>query len=299
MQHALLIGNGINNIKDQQSWIGLLEKIIQHIEVIDEIRIENKPFPLLYEEIYGHALKKGFSELAIKSFIADEISQIKPNIIHEEILKLGIQNILTTNYDFTFEKLQSEAENGFINNGIIKETTYNIFRHYDFNDHLFWHIHGDTNNPITITLGYEHYSGYLQYMRNYVVNGTGTTYKRKLESLIRRFQEDQYEIYSWIDFFFKSNIYIIGLTLDFIEIHLWWLLTYRQRQKQSISSKTKINISNKIFYYYPAHLADNILQKLELLKALDVVPVAVTDPEIGETFYIRVLNLVKQNMQAD
>ena len=50
---------------------------------------------------------------------------------------------------------------------------------------------------------------------------------------------------SWIELFFNSNIYIAGLTLDYSEIDIWWLLNKRARLLNE-----GIKIDNKIFFLY-------------------------------------------------
>ena len=291
MNKVLLIGNGVNNIESNYTWSDLISNLINYIGAKGKISTKNKPFPLLYEEIFVEAIKnKRLEENAIKDFIAKQVLELKPNVIHREILNVGINNILTTNYDFTFEKLLTNDFTALKNNGIVKETIYNVFRHYKFNDYVFWHIHGDANSPLAITLGYEHYSGYLQQMRNYVASGTGTSYKIKFDSIIRRYKKrNSMPVHSWLDFFFKDNIYIIGLTLDFIEIHLWWLLTYRQR----IALKKKLSLNNKIFYFFPSRLASQIENKIQLLTNAGVIPYSVEDNSGPEQYYKDVLKIVR------
>ena len=53
-------------------------------------------------------------------------------------------------------------------------------------------------------------------------------------------------ILSWIDLFFMSNLYIIGLGLNYEEIDLWWILTIRKRLIQKIGRN---HINNNIIYY--------------------------------------------------
>ena len=209
MDKIFLIGNGINNVKSDYRWGDLIDNVINFIGATVIISTKNKPFPMLYEEIFVEAIKnRGFNETDIKEFIAREILKLEPNNVHKEILNSGVRNILTTNYDFTFEKLMTKDLSILQNDGIVKETTYNIFRHHNFNDYIFWHIHGDANNPLAITLGYEHYSGYLQQMRNYVVTGTASSYKVKFKSLISKLKTGKsLNVDIWLDFFFLRTIF--------------------------------------------------------------------------------------------
>lgn len=292
---VFLIGNGINNIDTSYTWSCLITDLIDFIGASGQISQKDKPFPLLYEEIIVEAVKnRKLKENVIKQFIADKINQFEPNPLHHELLNCGVRNILTTNYDFTFEKVLVDNVHSLKNDGIVKESTYSVFRHYTLGNHKIWHIHGDANYATSITLGYEHYSGYLQQMRNYIVTGTGTSYKNvQLDSFIKRKRQRtrMNENHSWLDFFFRNDIYIIGLTLDFIEIHLWWLLTFRQR---SILTKG-IKADNKIVYFYPSSLGDKIHPKLQLLKSFDIFCYSCKYIEGQEDmFYKNVISLISE-----
>lgn len=155
----------------------------------------------------------------------------------------------------------------------------------------FWHIHGDRNHLSSITLGYEHYSGYLQQMRNYIATGTSYT-NLKLLPLIKRIDTGRLtETYSWLDFFFTKDVYIFGLTLDFIEIHLWWLLTYRQRTIRS----QKIPLKNQVIYFYPEKLENTIRHKLQLLNSYEIKTISISlDPNVTD-YYLCILNKIANN----
>ncbi|WP_054179198.1 SIR2 family protein [Trabulsiella odontotermitis] len=269
--YALLVGNGINNLADGNSWFDVLQSLgLKYHITIDT---NNKPFPLAYEEIYFTILKAQQSkntERKIKGFIADKIQTITSNDIHQHIMALDCPNIMTTNYDLALETCLVNAS-ALKNDGIIKEQKYSVFRHHQINDKRLWHIHGDITVANSITLGYEHYSGYLQAMRNYTA--TGSSYAKEefntLKPLIRRLATPGKE-YSWIDNFFRRNVYIFGLTLDFVEIDLWWLLTYRERCRLLKNSDKEI--TNRVVYYIPACFAEDekSTAKIALLDSVGV-----------------------------
>ncbi len=269
---VFLIGNGINNIRQDYRWADIIDNLIEFIGATGQIETDNKPFPLLYEEIYVEAVKnRNIKEAGIKEFIAQEILKLEPNEIHQEIVHSGVSHILTTNYDLTLESVLAKDTTQLQNDGIVRENVFSIFRHHTIDAINFWHIHGDANYPGSITLGYEHYSGYLQQMRNYVATGTGASYKTRFDPLTKRLKRKLEENYSWLDFFFTKDIYIIGLALDFIEIHLWWLLTFRQRA----SLTKRLPVTNKIVYFYPSAYAKQIKNKLDLMKSAGVIPYSV------------------------
>ena len=289
---VLLIGNDINNATSNYSWADLLTDLIDFAKLTKAPSMDNKPFPLYYEEIFlSSARKYGTKESRLKAYIAAKSRRLVPNEIHHEILNLGTKNILTTNYDLTLEKVITKNTKKLKNSGYIKESLYNIFRINKVNDINFWHIHGSELAPRSITLGYEHYGGYLQQMRNYVVTGTKRNYSKKDFAPIHiRLKENQINFESWIDYFFTRDIDIFGLNFDFVEMHLWWLLTYRARIKVIKHAE----ITNTIRYFYPKKYENQSKHKLELFKANDVqtIPIEmVGDDRIG--YYKKVLVRIK------
>jgi hypothetical protein len=268
---ALLLGNGINNIGSAYTWKDLVKDLVKKTGaagIIDPS--DHKPFPLLYEEIYLDALrKKKMKEHQVKAFICSKTQKMRPNRIHYAAMNMGFGNLLTTNYDHCLEQAAPPQGCNLDNHGKIKESLYSLFRHFKSGRTKIWHIHGECSSTRTITLGYDHYSGYLQRMRNYVVNGTDELYKTRFKALIRRWPKLGGD--SWIDLFFTHSIYIIGLTLDFVEMHLWWLLTFRARWKLEQNKR----LTNTITYFYPRKLENAIRHKLELFRSVDVQTIAV------------------------
>lgn len=176
---VLLIGNDINNATDTYSWENLLKDLTKYAGLKTMPNMLNKPFPLVYEEIILKALaNKNIRENDLKKFIASKVQLLKPNSIHEAIADMNVQHIFTTNYDCTLE-LAFKGSGKKINNiGCVKEVLFSLFRKNQIGKTNFWHIHGLSTHAQSITLGFEHYGGYLQHMRNYVVSGTKDTYKK-------------------------------------------------------------------------------------------------------------------------
>jgi hypothetical protein len=259
---ALLIGNDINNATESYSWNDLINGLMEYAKIDKKINQANKPFPMLYEEIYLNSRRAhNTSESRLKKYIASKTRKLNPNKLHSSILDLGIENIMTTNYDLSFEKTANLDSKMCINNGFIKESSYNLFRFHKTLNHKIWHIHGSQTVPNTITLGYEQYSGYLQQMRNYVASGTKGIYKKKdFLPIGKRIKDGNLNYESWIDFFFTHDIYIFGLNLDFVEMHIWWLLTYRAR----VIAEQRFPVNNRIIYFYPKKYEKVSRHKLEM-----------------------------------
>jgi hypothetical protein len=271
-EKALLIGNDINNVTETYSWNDLITGLLSYFQIDGTVNLKDKPFPLLYEEIYlNSALRYQTPERRLKAYIASQTRNLNPNELHKSIIELGIENILTTNYDLSFERAIGLKEKDCTNKGFIKESLYSMFRCHKAGNNSIWHIHGSETSPKSITLGYEHYSGYLQQMRNYTATGTKGVYRKTdFQSLSKRIREGQINHESWVDFFFTHDIYIFGLNLDFVEMHLWWLLTYRSRAKV----EKKIDINNNIFYFYPKIYEKSSKNKLEMFRVNGVTTIS-------------------------
>ena len=259
---ALLIGNGINNLTPNNSWQDLLEDIVRFCNAQCLVSHQpGKPFPLLYEEIFLKSLRGSRRrEIELKTYIAQKVSQIAPNELHARIRGFATTDIITTNYEFSLE-----GQRPLKNKGIIDEKLYSVFRHYELEGKRYWHIHGDCRVPGSINLGFEHYGGQLQQMRNYVVSGT--TYQNPglpKHPFIKRLKGKETMGLSWIDLFFTTDIYILGLSLDFVETDLWWLLTYRARQ---VFYRGRGDITNKIVYFLPREYKDTSQIKLDFFAA--------------------------------
>ena len=144
---------------------------------------------------------------------------------------------------------------------------------------------------MSINLGFEHYGGQLQQMRNNVVSGT--TYSSpqapKLP-LLRRLKQGPIQEHSWLDLFFTKDIHIFGLSLDFVETDLWWLLTYRARQK---FQRNTVPVPNHLYYYIPAELVKVAGFKLDMLTANDVTVVTIS-AKSKLAYYQEILDRIKK-----
>ena len=284
----LLIGNDINNISKGQSWKDLLNDIVNFCLPDGCIQLDDrKPFPLLYEEVFLTAIRqKRISETDLKTFIARKVQVIAQNEVHEAIRDIAPAHILTTNYEFSLEGVTPSQHDSLIN-----ERVFSIFRRYKVGPTFYWHIHGDCLNPLSINLGFEHYGGQLQQMRNYVVSGTTYTSRQApKQSLVQRVKNGEtLRDDSWLDFFFTRDIHIFGLSLDFVETDLWWLLTYRARQK---FQRNTIPVKNALYYYIPAEFVQSARFKIDMLTANDVKVIDIAAPD-KRSYYQAVLKRIR------
>ena len=290
MSKVLLIGNDINSINNPLSWEMLLERILEISNY--ETSIKEKPFPLLYEEIYLDALTNvGITEKELKTEIAKIIGQIGVNEIHRELIKLNCDHYLTTNYDYTLEKvlLEGNSTNSLENSAEIKETKYSLFRKNKLENKCFWHIHGEINVPLSITLGYEHYGGQIQQSRDYIVTGKKHTDPSKNKPPLRKqILDGVIDKSSWINFFFQDEVHILGLKLGYEETDLWWLLNSRARFFKENSLENK----SRVIYYCPSDFKDD--QKTEIMNAWDIETVFID--LVGLDYYMEVIKRINNGL---
>ena len=118
---ALLVGNDINNVVEGNSWSDLLDGLTNYLS-IDVDFPPNKPFPLAYEEIFFKTIKTtSYKESDIKRYVADNVASIKGGKIHDLICRLGVKDILTTNYDLSLEFAKKSDIKKVVNTGVIPE----------------------------------------------------------------------------------------------------------------------------------------------------------------------------------
>jgi len=296
MNSVILVGNDINNVSSGYSWSDLLSDLIKFVGAGGKFSPLKEQFPLFYEEILAFASSSvGKSEHDVKGFIARRVIKMPQNDLHSSFSKLPIDNNLTTNYEFSLEKGLCAKKPSVSNSGAVQEQRYSLFRKTTNDQKQFWHIHGDAQRPSSMALGYEHYAGYLQHMRNYVVDGVNYE-NESFKALTKRLSENgNFQHTSWVDFFFTHDVHIVALGLDFVEIHLWWLLTYRARA----AIKRKIETSNRIIYYCPKQREDADQTKLRLLKGSNVEIKFFDRPNNDKNiYYCKVLRSLRKQLDS-
>jgi hypothetical protein len=100
---SLLLGNGINNLSNTYSWKDLIRGLVESCNGM--VAEGSKPFPLLYEEIVSRCLKRNEKQLI--NSICDDTKRLRKNSWHANVLRTGIERILTTNYDYLIETSSS------------------------------------------------------------------------------------------------------------------------------------------------------------------------------------------------
>lgn len=318
---AILYGNGFNLLSENcPSWQDLLTNISDK----DQSPILNGiPPTLQYEQVYlaPHSsfsnISDGEDETRLKEAVKRRLSAIKSNEFYDRLLNLGVTSFLTTNYDHA---IYDNVENRVIDKNYA-EKIYSIKRWKKVNinnlDYTIFQFHGDITNVRSIMLGLDHYGGALARIQDYVkgyfsekiedkkkrVNSEGElsiakrlTSKIEFDSINYGFTDNGTQLVIWIDAFFFANLHIIGITLDFSEIDIWWLLSRRARLLKNGYIKNQV-------YYYPTFPMSEIhchLPKLRLLERMGVKVIyhkQTLDIEKGYTDYPKIYNEQIDNME--
>ncbi len=262
MQKALFLGNGINLLtKGAKSWLNVLEELSRKVQQPNLVKLADyKPFTLIYEAICSRFFKGGNrNDSILKQHVADLLREMGHNIYHHNFLELGANHIITTNYDYCLE--QSISPRVFHNN-MSRETSFSLFRRTKSLSTQIWHIHGEIDYPKTIMLGHEQYGRYLRRLCDYL-----TSKNKKSPFMLGKQEFDDSDKYSWTDVFLRDEIHIIGSSLDYSEIDLWWLLSYKSRIQ-----KTHKFTCGPTYYYHWTGKKENDRDKarIQLLESLGV-----------------------------
>jgi hypothetical protein len=255
----LLLGNGANRLNNSGlSWKEVIFKLLHFSRTKDIWKdIDIKPFPLVYEAMvlrYMRETKK--NERDLKNYLSSLLKNMVHNNLHETIVNCDFEHILTTNYDYC---LENASTGSYEIADLSREIKYNLFRRRKCANKFIWHIHGEIDKPQSITLGHDHYSGYLWRIKDYLINES-LLFSKKLHNDKRK------EIFSWVDLFLKNDVHIVGLSLDYSEIALWWLIIHKEHLK--FQNKTK---GKTVFYYcYETAIPEYDSAKLSLMESYGI-----------------------------
>lgn len=297
MGKVLFFGNGLNLLSQNLSWKTLLSNVQAKDEtgltVHDGLNLVDVPYPLQYDYILlssdfrkkvqdvkdSTGWKKVVEDrqMGLKKAIIEEMKDFKSNFIYDQLSVLPFDAYLTTNYDHVLDE-SMKAMRYQADVGDKSEMNYNIRRKRcmkkgDVLEKTIYPIHGDIESPRSIVIGYNHYCGTVAKISDYLKGNykwkTGKGSELKIPSMLDRLQNADNQIYSWIDHIFMSDVYIVGLGLDYSEIDLWWLLDRRQRMVRGDG----VMKQNRIVYFFTKelrNLSDGELAKVGLLDRMGV-----------------------------
>lgn len=296
MENTIFFGNGINLLSPKnKSWKALLDEI-KESRTFDHSTLPNT---MIYERILmerpikTHEVLK--EEYSVKSNIASLMSTIEPNEIYSFLYLMNFQHYLTTNYDNAF--IDSILNLKEINLPIIEYSTEDVYSlrrrkrisNQKEQEKNFWQIHGEIRKPATIMLGLDHYCGSVAKINDYIKGGYNYEIsKEKIieDSIEKKFEKNSFTKTSWVEFFYTTNVHIIGFSLDYSEIDLWWVLNKRARaMKGSVLNKF---VKNKVIFY----CTEIDEQKKGLLESLNVIVKVQELPKTKTKYYDYYQNLV-------
>jgi hypothetical protein len=303
MDSTIIFGNGINRLSDKNiSWGHLLD-IIKGTRKFNDALLPNT---MIYERIILERPDSHddvlYDEFEVKKEISALMQSVEKNNIYTELFKLNVQNYLTTNYDYAF--IDSILDLKEFNPQIHVYGTEDVYsirrlkRIANTSEKLkyFWQIHGEIQKPATIMLGLDHYCGSIGKIDSYIKGWYRHVKEGKTieePSIEDKFKKNLFNNSSWVELFFTSNIHIVGFSLDYSEIDLWWIINKRARLKRSKTLEKRID--NKIVYYCSS--IDE--QKKGLLESLDI-EVQIDELSDSDTkytdYYIKLIRQFKKKL---
>lgn len=271
-EKALFLGNGIHRTNNNTgiSWGELLKKISAKFSINTNLDNNLKPFPLMFEEMLY--TKVGVNEIqdkvhnlktSISKILLDDAKNLIDNRIHKGFMNSGINEIITTNYDYNLESsiipdfIMDKAKYSISN----VESKHSLYRGYKLDKVNIRHIHGElTHNrklsptsksyyEESIMIGFEHYSEYFTKIQSVIKGESGKQKDSNKKSILIRLRDkDTGKV--WTDLFFTHKIIFAGFSLDFSENHLWWLILQREELRNK-ANRFDVKINNEIIFCIP------------------------------------------------
>lgn len=267
MTHTVLFGNGLNRaVQGSISWAELLDGL----SCTNGAQSESLPNTMAYEKILldqsSGGVVSGIDELRIKKDIANALQSQETNDLYRILIDLNFNNYLTTNYDHAFQKAMSSSSIICATEDIYSLRRKRVYVSDERKVNL-WSIHGEIDHPKSIMLGLDHYCGSISKLDAYIKGSYASTKDGRSEpikAMAAKIQGNSFCHTAWVDLFFSGDVHIIGLSLDFSEIDLWWVLNRRARLKKNIA------VENRIYFHTVFNETPQNNSKLELLKTFDV-----------------------------
>lgn len=248
-----MLGNGINRcINSDVSWGCLLDKIADRYNVKLNKEIS---FPMQFESIVNQmVMNPDIVTDDIYLFVKNEIlslikeASLADNAPHKALVDKA-DAIITTNYDFLIEQ---SLDNSFsiqteLSDSKKVTSRYNLRNSVFVSNKEIFHIHGDLRAAKSICLGYEHYVGTVQHLREAIARKK--TDGGNIPAIVLALRNPENTTDTWAEKFFTDNIHIIGLGLSWVEIDIWWLITYRASLLYTNQYNCRDFLNNKIVYH--------------------------------------------------
>lgn len=272
---VLFVGNSPNQVHGAgQSWSDLLALLRTSASMtLDASAHELKPFPLHFEEIRNRYLSANpaQADIDVVSKVVELFGGMKPNKIHTQLMSLAFSEVVTTNYDDCLERATGKAS--ISANFGIKERTYSLFRRVAVGGKHVWHVHGDVSTPQSIVLGHDRYVESCAQMRRYMdLEGLKFAHMEPVKAAFKQSDSiDFSKVHSWIDLFLTRDVHIVGFGLDFTEVDIWYLLSYRARHhKTGFKWTSRLADSKVVAHMFVDPTKQRDMQKIEVLRSFGV-----------------------------
>lgn len=248
---TLMIGNGLNQcLKGGLPWGDLLRQVAENFNV--EYR-SDIPMPMEFERLINvHLQMEPIDSTDIYNRVKEDVANLvktavfPKDAIHHELAKLKIDSIITTNYDLFLEYVWDRKFVPYIQERVAGNSTKYWNKSVGSVGGIdFFHAHGCITVPTTICLGYEHYMGTVQKIRDEINR------KQKIigeKNIVAVLSGKIKPFNTWMEKFYTTNLHILGFGLYECEADFWWLLTHRASLYYSNENGTKL-IQNMIVYY--------------------------------------------------
>jgi hypothetical protein len=151
-------------------------------------------------------------------------------------------------------------------------------------DKFVYHIHGEIARPESIMLGHESYVESCSNIRRFSnmrvrgesgkwEGGKGNFYPQA-GWLRAKYREgngkiDPNKAHSWVDLFMLRDVHIVGFGLEFTEVDIWYLISYKARLMLHPEVPDDLKSARIVFHYFADHEPKH-LAKVGLLRSLGV-----------------------------
>lgn len=150
----------------------------------------------------------------------------------DRLMRMPFDAVLTTNYTYELEaslnpkypSLKPERKREFAAiTGNMGDPKYllHMFNLVRPEGPDIWHIHGELRRPSSIILSHDEYARFTHKILEHNTEQGNAYYKYKQDLKLK----------SWVDYFVVGDVYVLGLSFDYAEFDLWWLLGRRLREK--------------------------------------------------------------------
>ena len=229
---VLLLGNGINRAYNFASW-GELITSMQKRRFTDEEEyvLDGMSYPLRAVAMTDDNVDSAMSD------ISEQMSVLFPPeeemVILENLSKLPVDAILTTNYTYEIEKSLAEdfacapgrkCKYRQCKKPSVGEYERNqLYTYFQMSDNSpeVWHIHGEAARHKTMVIGHYYYGKLIAKMQKHIGDSM---------RIYKAYSQGKCELgwHSWIDYFMLGDVTIVGLGLDLSEMDLWWLISCKK-----------------------------------------------------------------------